>query len=107
MAASKDLRKQTSTPSTIDPGVVKIYANSNGQVLSITSGNAAAQLGTTFTGRVPETSIQTGMAAYTLTGIYFGAAQGALLATGLANPSVWLPVTFNNTNYAIPAYRVV
>ena len=107
MGATKDFRPQSSTPSNPSPSTVQVYANSDNILLARTSGNAPVQIGSDFTGVVPQTSVTTGLASYLLTGTVFGSDQGALLGTGLATPSIWLSVSYNGSNYAVPAYAVI
>lgn len=106
MGASKDFSTQSSAPTTIAPDRVKLYADSNSVICSIVSGGAPVQLGTEYTGKYTNTQVKTGTATYINTGIWFGTAAGATLQTGLSTPAVWLPVTFNGVQYAIPGYSL-
>ena len=105
MGATKDFRVQSSTPATPSPSVVSVYANANSVLLSQVSGSAPIQLGSAFTGAYANPQIQTGMATYVNTGIWFGTA-GTTLQTGLATPAVWVPISYNGVQYAVPAYNL-
>lgn len=106
MAASKTLIQQSSAPTSITPSTVVLYVDSSNQLLTITSGGAPVAPGTLITGRIAQSAIRTGTAAYLATGTVFGTAQGAILQTGLGTPAGWAPITVNGTGYAIPFYAL-
>lgn len=96
-----DFRIQTSVPTTPDAGVLGVYANSSGILISVDANGAIRQLGTQYTGVYTNSQVSTG-AALTTTGITYGGPGG----TGLSTPSKWLPITYLGVNYAIPAYAL-
>ncbi len=101
-----NLRVQTTTPA-VQPDVVNLFASGNGFLFHQTSGGSQFLVGTLFSGILPNTAIRTGAnSAYLLTGTVFGSHQGALFATGLSTPQIWVPITYNGTNYALPAYAL-
>jgi hypothetical protein len=97
-----DFRIQTTAPDAPSAGVVGLYANASGILLTQNSAGTVTQVGTQFTG-VTTSAAQTGGIAKLATGVVFGG-KGSAIATGLANPTVWIPYTFNGLPYYIPAY---
>ncbi len=86
-------------------GIISLYANASGIVCQVDSTGVNAQVGTIYTGIIngPGGNISTGQAQYN-SGLWF-ADTSAKVLTGLANPSIWVNITYNGTNYAVPAYK--
>lgn len=105
MSATKDFSVQTSAPTTISPSKVVLYADSSNNVLSIVSGGAPVQIGTTYTGVLETAQAGTGMGVLN-TGIWIGKPSNEVPMTGLGTPHIFLPVQYNGSGFLVPAYSI-
>ena len=102
-----DLRVQTSTPTAPSAGVIGLYANSQGVLVTETPDGTVSGVGSIGLNSYTRSQVVTGGASYLITGSYWGPTiGGALPATGLSVPSVWVQFHLSGTNYAIPAYAL-
>lgn len=104
-----DFRKQTTAPDNPSTSsVVGLYADTNGYLIHVTSAGVKSLAATLFSGVVPQTSIATGGAG-TATGLWFGSTAGGagVEQTGLGSPTIWIPIRYNSTTYAVPAYALI
>lgn len=99
-----EFREQSTTPSSIDPNITVLYSDASNLLYTIASGGVPVQIGTQYTGVVPQNSIQT--AGQLNTGICFGNTNSNLPQTGLGTPSRWFYVRQGGTDYAIPGYTI-
>lgn len=83
-------------------GVVSVFIDVSGRLLSKDENGVIKVPGVNFTGFLVNTQISTGLGS-----INTGIAYGIGLGTGLGTPARWLPVQFGATTYAIPAYTIV
>ena len=101
-----DLKYQSVTPGNPSPNTLGVYCPSGtpNALFSLTSGGLGRQVGITFTGNVPLSSVASGMGVLA-TGFYIGSGNGINPMTGLGVPYKFLQVIDSvGTNLVIPAY---
>lgn len=104
MSQTHQWRIQTGVIDTPAAGIVTTYANSSGILVGKDSGGNIFTVGSKFQNTVVTSAIATGGSNTLYTGKYFGVA--GTMATGLANPNLWISVSVSGATYAIPAYLV-
>jgi len=99
-----DLRKQSSAPDAPASTVTKVYSDANGYILQRDSNGADVLIGTQFSGSLSQTVVRVKAGSINITGAVFTSNPSAVTQTGLANPSLWIPVTYGGSGYLVPAY---
>lgn len=102
-----DFRPQTSVPDSPSAGVVGIYANASGALISLDSAGRQVQIGGQYTGSATNAQVITGGSMALTSGVVFSAPAAGGVVTGLANPTIWLRVLgVGNQDLVIPAYAL-
>ncbi len=104
MSKFSNYRKQSTVPDAPVAEVVGVFADASGFLVQRDSSGTNTLLGTNFSGSLSQNVVRVRAGAINTTGAVFTADPSATTQTGLANPSLWLPIRFNGTGYLIPAY---
>lgn len=114
MAKTKDLRVQSSTPSSPSAGVVALYANNSGILHIVNSAGTTYQVGGQVVNNIAmlNQTVSTGYAFLRdsvanngVTGIFYGGTGNQTVATLLGAPASFIPIVGPSGQlWAIPVY---